>query len=174
MLIMLLISCLSQETQIQKEESFESPISMNIRNITDDQKEVALVVEKELDEINVSKNIIAAAIVNAVAESKLNPEAIGDKGKSVGVFQLHKNGLGNKLSVEERKNVSISTYIVGIQILKDDKLSDRDSNGASISELASIITEDIMRPKEISKEKTTRSNIAKNMFPSRIVNGEEW
>lgn len=168
MLIMLLASCLSQETEIQKEESFESTISQNIRNLSDQQIEVALMVEKELDEMDVSKNIIAAAIVNAVAESKLNANAIGDKGKSVGVFQLHKDGLGNKLSIEERKNINISSNIIGIQILKDDRLFKRDNQGAEIGELTSIITEDIMRPKEILKEKKTRSMLAKILFPSRI------
>ena len=168
MLIFFLISCLSQETKVQKEQSFESPISQNIRNISDDQKEVALEVEKELDEIKISKNIIAAAIVNAVAESELNPNAIGDSGKSVGVFQLHKNGLGNKLSVEERKSINVSANIIGIQILKNDRLFSRDMEGANIGELTSIITEDIMRPKEISKEKKSRSMLAKAIFPSRI------
>lgn len=169
MLIMFLFSCLSQETEVKKEESFESSISENIRNLSDEQKEVALVVEKELDEIKISKNIIAAAIVNAVAESELDPNAIGDKGKSVGVFQLHKNGLGNKLSIEERKSINISSNIIGIQILKDDRLCVRDREGADIGELTSIIVEDIMRPKQISKEKATRSKLAKSLFPSRII-----
>ena len=168
---MLLVSCLSKETEIKKEESFESPISQNVRNLSNEQKEVALLVEKELDEIKISKNIIAAAIVNAVAESELNPNAIGDKGKSVGLFQLHKNGLGNKLSIQERKSINISSNIIGIQILKDDRLFNRDIQGADIGELTSIITEDIMRPREIEKEKNNRTNLAKMLFPNRIKNG---
>lgn len=45
-----------------------------------------------------------AAVVNAWHESALDPNAIGDSGLSVGLFQLHERGAGAGLSVEARQD----------------------------------------------------------------------
>jgi hypothetical protein len=46
--------------------------------------------------------LVPAAIANAYAESRLDPLAVGDGGASVGLFQLHVNGGGKGMSVEQR------------------------------------------------------------------------
>lgn len=43
-----------------------------------------------------------AAVANAYAESLLNPKAVGDGGKSIGLFQLHESGGGSGMSSGER------------------------------------------------------------------------
>jgi soluble lytic murein transglycosylase-like protein len=47
---------------------------------------------------------VPARVVEAImlAESEGNPNAIGDRGKSIGLFQLHEQGLGYGMSKEER------------------------------------------------------------------------
>lgn len=48
------------------------------------------------------------ALALAKAESGLNPNAIGDNGASVGLFQLHERGQGAGLSVAQRQNPEIN------------------------------------------------------------------
>ena len=62
--------------------------------LTQEQREVSHIIENELKEMEIPDNIIAASIVNAVAESNLDPNAAGDGGDSIGAFQLNINGLG--------------------------------------------------------------------------------
>jgi hypothetical protein len=50
-----------------------------------------------------------AAIVNALAESNLKADAVGDGGESVGLFQLHSRGGGKGMTVEERKDPTRNT-----------------------------------------------------------------
>lgn len=53
------------------------------------------------------------ALALAKAESSLNPNAIGDQGHSVGLFQLHDRGQGAGLSVAQRQdpNLNASTFL---------------------------------------------------------------
>lgn len=50
-----------------------------------------------------------AAVANAYAESRLDPAAIGDAGRSVGLFQLHDAGAGAGMSVEQRQDPDANT-----------------------------------------------------------------
>jgi hypothetical protein len=146
----------------------EVPVSEIAMTLNKEQREVATTIETELSEMEISDNLIAAAIVNAVAESNLNPDAIGDGGKSVGAFQLNKFGLGNKLTVDQRTNTHTSTNIIGVQILKNRKLLNLEYNGASIPYLTQVMVEDIFAPSNIIKEKQERAILAREMFPDRI------
>ena len=106
--------------------------------------------------------------MNAVAESGLNPLAIGDNGKSIGIFQLHSNGLGHKISADLRKNANINSNIIAVQIIKNNKLLKTEQSGGKISELTKIITKDIMRPKNVEQRMKERAKLAKQIFPDRI------
>jgi len=173
----LLLGCFEKEElkEIKKEEIVQHEtcnddiiVSQTAKNITDIQKDTAIVIEKNFNNLQIPKNITAAAIVNAFAESGLKPKIIGDNGNSVGLFQLNRFGLGSKMSVSHRQDANINSTVVGVQILKNQKLLDKEKNGATISELASIFVEDIMRPKEIEKEKQLRAKLSKKIFPIRI------
>jgi hypothetical protein len=168
MLLYLLLAC--REPEPINIEVCEEEISVTdmAKGLTDEQKEVSYIIEQEFSEMDIPPNITAAAIVNAIAESKLNPDAIGDGGKAVGAFQLHKSGLGKNLSVSERTNVYTSANIIGIQILKNNHLYELENNNSSISDISKMIAEDIMRPDNIEKQKELRNNLAKQIFPERI------
>jgi hypothetical protein len=136
--------------------------------LTQEQREVSHVIENELKEMDIPDNIIAASIVNAVAESNLNPNAAGDGGDSIGAFQLNINGLGKKLTIDERQNLYTTANIVGIQILKNDKLFELEQRKATIPELTALFAQYIMNPSNIEKNKFHRTQLAKKMFPERI------
>jgi hypothetical protein len=169
LLLVILLACFEktkpQENQIKIEEVQVSEIA---KNLDSQQQKVACLIERNFDNMQIPKNITAAAIVNAVAESKLNPLAIGDNGKAIGVFQLHSNGLGHKISNSLKKDVNINSNVVAVQIIKNSKLLKTEQNGADISELTKIITKDIMRPSDVEEQMIIRSYLAKEMFPDRI------
>lgn len=168
MLLYLLLACREPEpinTEICEEEISVTDMA---KGLTDEQKEVSYIIEEQFSEMDIPPNITAAAIVNAIAESKLNADAIGDGGKAVGAFQLHKSGLGKNLSIEERTNVYTSANIIGIQILRNNSLYDLDNNNAFIPDMTQTITEDIMRPDNLEEQKEKRSKLAKKVFPNRI------
>tara|TARA_Y100000034_G_C6897285_1_gene414003 strand:- start:1115 stop:3154 length:2040 start_codon:yes stop_codon:yes gene_type:complete len=130
-------------------------------------KNAAAVIEREMSNAGLSSPEIAAAIVNAYAESGLNPNAIGDGGNSVGLFQLHIRGAGHGMSVQARRDPAINTQT----ILKREVLARRGrkfraaaANGASIGELAAIFSRDIERPKDKEGNMRKRRALAKKMF----------
>lgn len=136
--------------------------------LTQEQREVSYIIENELKEMEIPDNIIAASIVNAVAESELNPNAYGDNGNSIGAFQLNINGLGKKLSIDERQNLYTTSNIIGLQILKNDILYRLEEQEASIPILSAVFAQYIMNPSNIEQNKKHRFELAQKMFPERI------
>jgi hypothetical protein len=168
----LLLGCVDEtkieHKQIQEVCSDEIIVSETAKNITYIQKRTAIQIEKNFNKLEIPKNTTAAAIVNAIAESQLQPTVIGDNGNSVGLFQLNKFGLGSNMSVEHRKSAYINSIVVGVEILQNRRLLKKDEDNATIPTLTAIIVEDIMRPKMIEEEKIIRTRLAKTIFPNRI------
>lgn len=168
MLLFLLFGC-TQEPKIEVDTGqCQASVTEVARGLTAEQYDVSETIEDELHQLDIPENLIAAAIVNAVAESQLNPNATGDNGKAIGAFQLHKNGLGKKLSIDDRKNIYTNTNVVGIQILKNDRLFTLNENGVGIPELSAIFAEEIMKPSNIEERKQERRKLANKIFPKRL------
>ena len=168
MLLFLLFGCI-QEPKIEVDTGqCEASVTDVAKGLTIEQYEVSETIEEELTQLEIPQNIIAAAIVNAIAESSLNPDAIGDGGRAVGAFQLHKKGLGKNLSVDDRRNIYTNTNVIGIQILKNDKLFALNENGEEIPELSAVFAEEIMKPANIEDRKEERRKIANKIFPKRL------
>jgi hypothetical protein len=146
----------------------EKTIISYATNFNEQQKETAKTIETSLKMMEIPDNIIDAAIVNGIAESELNANAVGDNGKAYGIFQLHNSGLGSKMSPHYRKNIHINSSVVGIQILKNENLIKQDQKGACIGKLTQIITKDIMRPDDVSYQMQLRNKLAQVTFPERI------
>ena len=109
----------------------------------------ARIIEEEFKAAGLQNSIIAAAIVNAYAESGLRAGTGGDHGNSIGLFQLHAKCAGRGLSVEQRKNPRINTKtILQREVLtrRGDRLRNEARNGASVQKLAIIFSQDIERP----------------------------
>lgn len=169
MLLYLLLACKSQESVIDTGFCHEKiSVTDLATNLTDEQKEVSYIIEKQFDEMEIPHNITAAAIVNAYAESGLSSEVIGDGGNSIGVFQLNINGLGHKLTDYMKSNLYTNSNVVGLQVLKNKKLLEADKDNKNIPYLTSIFTKEIMRPKNKEEKAEYRSRLAKEIFPERI------
>lgn len=113
----------------------------------------------------------AAAVVNAWAESKLNPEAVGDSGHSIGLFQLSDWGAGHDMTVAERKiaDVNIKTILVREVLVNAGKrFRQRAAEGADPRELAAIFSADIERPKDREGQQQARAALAIKLFPGMI------
>lgn len=59
-----------------------------------------------------SEPVIRAAIANAIGESNLNPDAVGDNGASVGLFQLNDHGAGEGMSTDVRQSATVNTWVI--------------------------------------------------------------
>lgn len=76
--------------------------------------------------------LVVPAVVNAYAESRLNPEAIGDSGYAVGLFQLNSassSAAGYGMTVEERKDPRTNCRRIIEVILSGDGASLRVARG---------------------------------------------
>jgi len=136
--------------------------------LTSSQRNMAAIIEREMANAGLSAPEIAAAIVNAFAESRLNPNAVGDGGHSIGLFQLnHPWGAGKDMSVSDRRDPVINTQtILKKEVLARGgrKFRAAAANGASIAELAAIFSRDIERPKDKEGNMRKRANLARKMF----------
>lgn len=72
--------------------------------LSEGQKEMVRIIFEEFRAAGFHRGVAVAAVANAYAESGFNPNAVGDSGKSVGLFQLHEAGVGSGMSVEARRD----------------------------------------------------------------------
>lgn len=177
MFLFLLVSCLlegKEEAPIPMATCNDDTIVTQIaQDLSPAQRDTASIIEEDFNSLQIPKNITAAAIVNAISESKLQTNAIGDKGASVGLFQLNKRGLGKKMTIEHRQDPHINAMVVGVQVLKSPRLLKREAAGDSIPELTAIFTEEIMRPKDREGKGQARKAMAKDIFPLQIPECEK-
>lgn len=129
-------------------------------------------VEDQLVLAGLNPRMARAATINAYAESRLNPEAIGDHGRSVGIFQLSSNGLGHKMSVEQRKDVKVSTARIARAVLKDSVLMDMQRECASLADMVKAFTLRIERPKDSKVKAVERAKISDAVHQGQRVTCE--
>jgi hypothetical protein len=121
--------------------------------------------------------IALAAVVNSKAESNLDANAIGDDGKSLGLFQLASFGAGKEMAMpliapgrpnpqDPRFNATANTARIIAEVrTHGGPLSAAYQSGASIAELAAIYSRDIERPGDKLGEMERRRSSARKMFP---------
>ena len=112
------------------------------------QAEIAIQIETVLIDKGIKPRLARAATVNAIAESNLDPNIIGDSGNSVGVFQLNKHGMGKNMTVSSRKDIKISAEKVANAMLKDRFMMTLQEKCAPIEEMIRHFTLRIMRPRD--------------------------
>lgn len=135
--------------------------------LSSSQQEMAAIIEKEFRAAGFSDAVIAAAIVNAIAESNLNPNAVGDSGRSIGLFQLHEKGGGYGMSVADRKNPTLNTQRI-IQEAKKAKgfMAVVNSGETRIPVLSAAFSTYVERPANKALAEAHRSALAVRYFPS--------
>ncbi len=139
-----------ERTEAADLQSGSDVVDQIICKLRENQKQMARLIEKEFKEAGFPSNLIAAALVNAWAESRFNPKAenLTKKEHSVGLFQLNSmGGLGDGMTVEEREDpiTNIRKIIKTIKGKWGKKLVERANQGASVTELTEIFRRDIER-----------------------------
>lgn len=134
-------------------------ISTKIEN-----REIACEIEQAFREEGFDSPLIVGALLNAYAESKFNPMAIGDGGNSKGVFQLNKNGLGHGMADKDKHDVRLSVRRVTIAIRKSPKLQRAIESGAEAPELTELFCTEIMRPRNSATKARQRSDMETLVF----------
>jgi hypothetical protein len=141
----------------------------------------SVALRKQACRMAIPGKVLAGAIVNAIYESNLNPNAVAPNEPSVGLWQLNSNGAGAGMSVEDRKDLRKGTE----RILEEMKsrasdsslfraLVARDIASASantpqvaprVSEYAAFWTIEVERPARAQDAAKSRSRTAEDLFP---------
>lgn len=159
MLISTVIGTEPEVTQHYRKGLVCKDISTEIEN-----REIACEIELALRHEGFDSPLIEAALLNAYAESKFNPMAVGDGGNSKGIFQLNKNGLGNKMNDTQRHDVRSSVRRVAIAIRKSPSLKRAIESGAETPELTELFCTEIMRPSNKFAKAKQRRGMEKLLF----------
>lgn len=131
-------------------------------DLTDPQRQVAQQIEKEMRDYDFSDELIAGAIINAYAESKLDPMAIGSEMER-GVFQLHPSGLGKGMSPDEMHDVRHSVDRIARAIKRNRKMLRLQVQNASIEEQVKSFCIEIERPSNSYEKALGRVRLMKKI-----------
>ena len=109
----------------------------------------------------------AAAVVNAHAESGLNPLAVGDNGASIGLFQLHMyRGAGIGYTREQLINPERNAAVLVAKEARSlAKVEAEAAAGASIATLAGAFSRLVERPSDAVGAALARSALTVRLFP---------
>lgn len=143
------------------------PYTLTMPRWSSAQRAAAKVVVREARAAGLSDAEVAAMLVNARAESNLDPMAKGDGGASIGLFQLNTHGAGAGYSANQRMDPQLNTRIMlEREVLHDNGRSFRRMAdlGASVAVLAGIFAYDLERPRDREGEKQRREQLAVDLF----------
>lgn len=138
--------------------------------LTAAQLENARIIEREFAAAGVPGKIIAAAIVNAWAESRLNANAMGDNGHSVGLFQLYDRGAGAEMTVAERQNPTNNTKRILQEYMRyGAPIMAAEQQGATIYTLTGLFAKYIERPANAEARMVERGGMSLRLFPDQTL-----
>lgn len=130
------------------------------------QRAMAEIIEREFVRAGYPLIVAAAAIVNAYAESGLDPKAVGDSGRSIGLMQLNERGAGRGLTVAQRQDptTNVRTLIARETkaLAKVKKLADE---GASLPSVTGAFCSLVERPSDKAAKATYRAGLSYRFFP---------
>ena len=124
------------------------------------------IVVQEFKKAGLPYEIIAAALINVIAESGFDEKIPGDGGHAIGLFQLNTGGAGAGMSVAHREDPANNTRGIladyGMAVVKKAY-----ANGErDIPTLAAIFSKEVERPGDEAGAMETRRQIARKYFPS--------
>ena len=145
--------------------------SSSVLGLTSPQRQNAAIIEREFLAAGYSATLVAAAIVNAIAESGLNPKAAGDGGWSIGLFQMNrKAGAGRGHSVQELEDpTSNARILLSVEKKALDKVEAAVKAGAGVAEAAGLFAQYVERPRDTLGEKAKRAAAVTRYFPSAAL-----
>lgn len=142
------------------------PVSDRL-NLRHDQRMVAQQIESRLRKHLISDGIIMGAIVNAYAESRLNPRAVGP-GNTHGVFQLLPSGLGHDMTVDQMHDVNASVDRVVVAIKKNRKMMAAGLQHTNLENITRVFCIEIERPKNKEMRALERISLLRNLIKSDL------
>lgn len=130
------------------------------------QRDMAARIEAAFLAAGYAREVAAAAIVNAYAESRLDPRAVGDRGRAVGLFQLHDKGAGAGLSVAQRQDpgTNIATLLQRERAALS-KLVAEHAAGASPAKLVARFSTLVERPSLPAVREAERVAMLLRLYP---------
>lgn len=130
---------------------------------------MAAIIEKEFLAAGYAAVVAAAAIVNAYAESRLDPKAIGDNTRSVGLFQLNIKGAGAGMSTAARQDPLTNTRTLLAREKRTlAKVQALAQQGASLGTVVAAFSTLVERPSDKPGEEVKRRLYAVRLFPTGI------
>lgn len=162
LMLLLLVSVIGEESEVPQHYR-KRPVCEDIAPEIENRR-VACRIEQVLRDEGFDSPLVEAALLNSYAESKFNPKAVGDNGRSRGVFQLNENGLGRKMTMESKHNVEASTKRIVSAVRKSKKLTEAIERGAETGELTRLFCTEIMRPSNKRRKAAQRSGLREVVF----------
>lgn len=131
--------------------------------LNSDQLEMMEVIENVLQAEGFTQPAIVAAFANALEESALDPNASGDNGHSIGLFQLHDSGVGKGMSVAERRDPIINTRKIA-ESAKESRFMQymRETNDPQI--LAAAFSKYVERPRDQAGNMASRAGTVRKLL----------
>jgi hypothetical protein len=133
---------------------------------TAEQQTMVAIIDREFAAAGWKSSVIQAAIVNAYAESGLNPRAIGDGGKSVGLFQLHEKGGGAGMSTAQRQDPTLNTRRIIEETARALSFRAIAASTDDVPTLAAAFSTYVERPADKAGEEARRRDLAARIFPT--------
>jgi len=140
----------------------KNPVS-DMLDLEETQEEIAIRAERRLREHGFSDELITGALVNAYAESELNVDAVGKAGER-GIFQLHPQGLGHGMSIDEMRDIRASVDRVARAIKKNKKIMKLEKAGATAEAHTAAFCVEIERPDKKHSKAKSRVRLMKKML----------
>lgn len=116
-------------------------------DLDEEQHEIAKQIEKEMRDHGFSDNLIMGAIVNAYAESRLKPSAVGTAGER-GVFQLHPRGMGKGMQAEEMHDIRGSVDRIAVALKKNRRIMKLERGDFPVEDHVRAFCIEIERPSD--------------------------
>jgi len=121
-----------------------------------------------------SATLAGALVANAYQESRLNPAALGDRDQNgvyhaAGLFQLNDArpsamGYGMTLAARQDPDTNIDRFLAALLGPDGAAVRQAADSGASMAELAALISRDLERPANEAGEMAARSAAAVQLF----------
>ena len=150
-----------------------------------EQAAMAAIIDDVAASEGIPDPVIAAMIVNAMAESSLRPYAEGDRGASIGLFQLHERGHGHGMSKAARRDPRTNTQAIITAMRRtrgtgkgadpgyavEPPLRAYNRGVSDLGHLTAMFMTTVERPRYSRAEDRRRRRIAATLFPSLVHPG---
>lgn len=159
MILLLFFLNIAHAPQGAKGET-ESAVCTEMK-VSDADLRVACQIERTARDHGIkNREFIKGLLVNAFAESSLDPNAVSPGKKSFGVFQLHIDGMGYGMSKDEMTDVRTSSKVI-IEFINSSKIRTEKLNAI---ESTKIICKKVLRPENKNEKALERVKILKKIF----------